>query len=164
MAGSKAIVYAALASSILVDLVGLYLGYLLLQCRKIQKVFVYIFFIILVVDLVYNIYDTVKGSKFSQRQYSPASAGSLNDTEIGVVIGVVLFALILFIVKLVFFIYIIYKLYTCSSVPREMFFVFIALMIVESVLYILANNHKFKKIQNDQATTSPNVDTVVYYF
>jgi tellurite resistance protein TehA-like permease len=163
MAGSKGIAYAANAVSILVDIAGLYLGYLLLQCRKIQKVFVYIFFIILIVDLIYNIYDTVKGPKSLTRgKYSPVS-GSLTDTEVGVVIGVVLFALILFIVKLVFFIYIMYKLYTCSSVPRELFFVFIALIIIESVLYTLANNHKFKKIQTDQQTTSAS-DTFVYYF
>ncbi len=155
MPGSKGITYAALASDILVDIAGLYLGYLLLQCRNIQKVFVYIFFIVLVTDLIFNIYNIIKGPLQSRRNdnnYSPDSGKQLTDTEVGVVIGVVLFALVLLVIKLVFFIYIMYKLYTCSSVPRGLFFAFIALIIIESVLYTLANKDKFKK--NQQTTTS----------
>jgi hypothetical protein len=143
----KVLLYAATGASIIVDIFALYMGFLLTKCSKIKQWIVFIFYLVAVGDLIQNIYRIYrinKNEKLEQQQQpyvdengqqvypeqerSAFGEGGINISTLATVNTV------FFVVKIVFFLFVLYRLFTCSSVPKSRFYIFTALLVVETAL------------------------------
>ncbi len=142
MVNQKVLLYAATGASIIVDIFALYMGFLLTRCSKIKQWIVFIFYLVAVGDLIqniYRIYRVNKDEKLQQpqqpnvdengQQYRSAfGEGGINISTLATVNTV------FFVAKMVFFLFVLYRLFTCKSVPKMMFYIFTALLVIETAL------------------------------
>jgi hypothetical protein len=146
MANRKVLLYAATGASILVDIFALYMGFLLSKCSRIKQWIVFIFYLVAVGDLIQNIYRMYRISKDQAPQQPPQpyvdesgqqvypeersaiGEGGINMATLATV------STVFFVAKIVFFLFILYRLFTCNSVPKSLFYGFTALIVIETAL------------------------------
>ncbi len=144
MVNQKVLLYAANSASIIVDIFALYMGFLLSKCSKIKQWIVFIFYLVAVGDLIQNIYKMYrisKGDQVTQQrpnvdengQQIPEERSAIGNAGIDMAtltnVGTAFF-----VAKMVFFLFILYRLFTCNTVSKPLFYIFTALIIVETAL------------------------------
>lgn len=125
--------------STIIDIFALYIAYLLLKCSDIKKWVIWVYIVLRVLDLFGSIYNMLfplkqsdnKGGK-STKIENPASW-----TLAGVVLG--LFIVLSF-VLLAMDIYVLFKMYKCDTVPRNIFWAFVAVSAVGVIVKLLFSN------------------------
>ena len=145
MVNQKVLLYAANSASIIVDIFALYMGFLLSKCSKIKQWIVFIFYLVAVGDLIQNIYKMYrisKGDQVAQQRHPNVDENGQQIPEERSAIGnagidmatLTTVGTVFFVAKMVFFLFILYRLFTCNTVSKPMFYIFTALIIIETAL------------------------------
>lgn len=125
--------------STIIDIFALYIASLLLKCSDIKKWVIWVYIVLRALDLFGSIYNMLfplkqsdnKGGK-STKIEDPASW-----TLVGVVLG--LFIVLSFVI-LAMDIYVLFKMYKCDTVPRNIFWTFVVVSVVGVIVKLLFGN------------------------
>lgn len=119
--------------STIVDIFALYIASLLLKCSDIKKWIIWVYIALRILDLfssIYNMFFPLKeNSSKSTKIEDPASW-----TLVGVVLGLLI---VLSFVLLAMDIYVLFKMYKCDTVPRNIFWTFVIVCIVGAIVKVL---------------------------
>lgn len=117
--------------STIIDIFALYIASLLLKCSDIKKWVIWVYIVLRVVDLIGSIYRMFYPSKQSGtvKIQEPSSW-----TFVGVVLGLLI---LLSFVLLAMDIYVLYKMYKCDTVPRNIFWTFVVMVVIGAIVNLL---------------------------
>jgi hypothetical protein len=119
--------------STIIDIFALYIASLLLKCSDIKKWVIWTYIVLRIIDLFSSIYRMFyplnKTSGKSTKLEDPASW-----TLVGIVLGLLI---ILSFVLLAMDIYVLYKMYKCDTVPRNIFWTFVVVCVVGVIVKLL---------------------------
>jgi hypothetical protein len=124
--------------STIIDIFALYIASLLLKCSDIKKWVIWVYIVLRILDLfssIYNMFFPLKqttSSGKSTKMEDPASW-----TLVGVVLGLMI---VLSFVLLAMDIYVLFKMYSCDTVPRNIFWTFVVVCIVGVIVRVLFQN------------------------
>lgn len=110
--------------STVIDIFALYIASLLLKCSDITKWVIWTYIVLRVLDLLYCIYSMF---------YPPnrGNTGKIDNPSSWTAIGFAL--VVLFIIALILFVidlYVLFKMYKCETVPKNIFWSFLAVCVV----------------------------------
>jgi hypothetical protein len=110
--------------STVIDIFALYIASLLLKCSDITKWVIWTYIVLRVLDLLYSIYSMF---------YPPnrGNTGKIDNPSSWTAIGFAL--VVLFIIALVLFVidlYVLFKMYKCETVSKNIFWSFLAVCVV----------------------------------
>lgn len=122
--------------STIIDIFALYIASLLLKCSDIKKWVIWVYIVLRIIDLfssVYNMIYPIKPSKSSGSTSSGVQDPS-SWTLVDIILGMLI---ILSFIILAMDIYVLYKMYKCDTVPRNIFWVFVVACVIGAIVKVL---------------------------
>ena len=122
--------------STIVDIFALYIASLLLKCSDIKKWVIGVYIVLRIIDLfssIYNMFFPLKQTSSKQTQIQDPASWTL----VGVVLGLLI---VLSFVLLAMDIYVLFKMYKCDTVPRNIFWTFVVVCVVGVIVKLLFGN------------------------
>lgn len=120
--------------STVVDIFALYIASLLLKCSDITKWVIWTYIVLRVLDLLSNIYYMI----YPQNRVDTSKINNPSSwTAIGFALGVLfIIAIALFIIDL----YVLFKMYKCETVPKNIFWSFLGVCVVGLLVRVFLPN------------------------
>lgn len=121
--------------STIIDIFALYIASLLLKCSDIKKWVIWVYIVLRIIDLFSSIYNMIlpiqpsSGKSTSTQIQDPSSW-----TIVGVILGLLI---VLSFIILAMDIYVLYKMYKCDTVPRNIFWVFVVACVIGTIVKVL---------------------------
>jgi len=123
--------------STIIDIFALYIASLLLKCSDIKKWVIWVYIVLRILDLFSSIYNMLFPLKQSQNSKQSQIQDPSSWTLVGVVLGLLI---VMSFVLLAMDIYVLYKMYKCDTVPRNIFWTFVVVCIVGVIVKVLFGN------------------------
>ncbi len=120
--------------STIIDIFALYIASLLLKCSDIKKWVIWVYIVLRIIDLFSSVYNMIlplqpsSGKSTSTKIQDPSSW-----TLVGVILGLLI---VLSFLILAMDIYVLYKMYKCDTVPRNIFWVFVVACVIGGIVKV----------------------------
>ena len=118
--------------STLIDIFALYIASLLLKCSDIKKWVIWVYIVLRVIDLISSVYNMFEPIPSYSKPVQVNDPGSW--TLVGLILGLlIILSFVIFAMDL----YVLYKMYKCDTVPKNIFWVFVASVVIGAIVKLL---------------------------